>query len=94
MRDFFNELHLTAVVSCVELILMKESNTKYHLVVAKLRSYNETIRESCDRVDHLKNTLKEVYKDDYLRVINDIKSCTGDLIENKDIAGFFNALAS
>lgn len=92
MRDFFNQLHLTAVVSCVELVLMRESNTKYNLVVAKLRSYNETIRESFNRIDHLKNTLKEVYKNDYTRIINDIKECTGDLIENKDIAEFFEVL--
>jgi len=89
MRNFFNELHLTAVVSCVELILMQESNTKYHLVVAKIRAYNETLRDSVDLMNHLKNTLKEVYKDDYLRIINDIKTYAEDLIENKDISEFF-----
>ena len=94
MRDYFNRLNLTAVVSCVELMLMKESNTKYHLVVAKLRAYDETIRDSINRTDHLKGTLKEVYKNDYLRIVNDIKECVGDLIEEKDVAEFFEALES
>ena len=94
MRDFFNRLNLTAVVSCVELILMKESNTKYHLVVTKLRAYDETIRDSINQIDHLKSTLKAVYRDDYFRIINDIKDCVGDLIEEKDVAEFFKALES
>lgn len=89
MRNFFNELHQSALVSCVELVLMNESNTKYHLVVAKLRSYDVTIMDSYNRMDYLKIILKEVYQGNYLRIINDIKMCLGDLVEEKDISEFF-----
>jgi len=78
----------------VELVLMNESNTKYHVVVAKLRSYDATIMDSYNRMDYLKIILKEVYLDDYIRIINDIKVCLGDLVEEKDIAEFFKFMES
>lgn len=81
-------------MSCVELILMNESNTKYHLVVAKLRSYDATIMDSYNRMDYLKIILKEVYQDSYLRIINDIKMSLGDLVEEKDISEFFKFMES
>ena len=73
---------------------MNESNTKYHLVVAKLRSYDVTIMDSYNRMDYLKIILKEVYQDSYLRIINDIKMCLGDLVEEKDISEFFKFMES
>jgi len=73
---------------------MNESNTKYHLVVAKLRSYDATIMDSYNRMDYLKIILKEVYQDSYLRIINDIKMSLGDLVEEKDISEFFKFMES
>ena len=73
---------------------MNESNTKYHLVVAKLRSYDVTIMDSYNRMDYLKIILKEVYQDSYLRIINDIKMSLGDLVEEKDISEFFKFMES
>ena len=73
---------------------MNESNTKYHMVVAKLRSYDATIMDSYNRMDYLKIILKEVYQDSYLRIINDIKMCLGDLVEEKDISEFFKFMES
>jgi len=73
---------------------MNESNTKYHLVVAKLRSYDATIMDSYNRMDYLKIILKEVYQDSYLRIINDIKMSLGDLVEEKDISEFFRFMES
>ena len=73
---------------------MNESNTKYHLVVAKLRSYDATIMDSYNRMDYLKIILKEVYQDDYIRIINDIKMCLGDLVVEKDISEFFKFMES
>ena len=73
---------------------MNESNTKYNLVVAKLRSYDATIMDSYNRMEYLKIILKEVYQDSYLRIINDIKVCLGDLVEEKDIAEFFKFMES
>ena len=73
---------------------MNESNTKYHRVVAKLRSYDVTIMDSYNRMDYLKIILKEVYQDSYLRIINDIKMSLGDLVEEKDISEFFKFMES
>ena len=73
---------------------MNESNTKYHVVVAKLRSYDATIMDSYNRMEYLKIILKEVYQDSYLRIINDIKMSLGDLVEEKDISEFFKFMES
>ncbi len=94
MREFFAQMHKTAVVSCVELILMKISNTKFHTTVAKLRAYDTTIGESYDRAEYLKIVLKEVYGNDCPKIINDIEICLGDLVNEEDIAEFFRILKS
>lgn len=85
-------MHKIALVSCVESILMPISNANYHLAVAKLRSYDTTISESYDRTDYLKIVLKEVYGKDYPNIINDIKMCLGDLVNEEDVAKFFKDL--
>jgi hypothetical protein len=94
LREFFLQMHKIAVVSCVESILMPISDTKYRLVVTKLRSYDTAISESFDRVEYLKIILKEVYGNDYSNIITDIKICLGDLVEEEDIAKFFEVLES
>lgn len=93
MRTFFEQMHQTALVSCVEVILMQISNTKYHLTVAKLRAYDTTIEDSYDRAEYLKAVLKEVYGNNYSHMINDIKMCLGDdLIKEKDVNDFFKIM--
>ena len=94
LREFFAQMHKTALISCIESILMPISNTKYHLTVAKLRSYDTTISDSYDRTEYLKIVLKEVYGNDYSNIINDIKICLGDLAEEEDIAEFFKIMES
>ncbi|HKU33661.1 MAG TPA: hypothetical protein VJR22_07440 [Candidatus Nitrosotalea sp.] len=85
-------MHKTAVVSCVELILMQVSNIKYHATVSKLRAYDTTISEIYDRTEYLKIVLKEVYGNDYPQIIHDIKDCLDDLVNEEDVAKFFNVL--
>lgn len=92
MREFFAQMHQTALISCVELVLMPISNTKYHLTVAKLRSYDTTISESYDHAEYLKIVLKEVYENDYDQIITDIKICLGDLAQEDDIAKFLKVM--
>lgn len=94
MRDFFTKMHQTALISCVELALMQTSNTKFHLTVAKLRSYDTTISESYSHTEYLRLVLKEVYGDDYDRIINEIKMCLGDLVYEQDVAEFFKTMES
>lgn len=87
-------MHKTAVISCVELVLMQISNTKYHTTVAKLHAYDTTINESYTRAEYLKIVLKEVYGNDYSKIIDDIKTCLGDLVDEEDIGEFFKVLES
>ena len=94
MREFFAQMHKTALISCVESVLMPISNTKYHLTVAKLRAYDTTISESYDHAEYLKMVLKEVYENDYDQIINDIKLCLGELVEEEDITKFFKVMES
>ena len=92
LREFFAQMHQTALISCVELVLMPISNTKYHLTVAKLRSYDTTISESYDHAEYLKLVLKEVYENDYDQIITNIKICLGDLVQEEDIVKFFKVM--
>ena len=92
MRRFFAEMHQTAVISCMELVLMRFGNTKYHLTVSKLRSYDTTISESYNHTEYLKMVLKEVYGNDYDQIINEIKMYLGDLAEQQDVAEFFKSM--
>jgi len=94
MRDFFAKMHQTALISCVELALMQTSNTKFHLTVAKLRSYDTTINKSYNHAEYLRIVLKGVYENDYDRIINEIKMCLGDLVNEQDIAEFFKIMES
>lgn len=87
-------MHQTALISCVESILMPISNAKYHLTVARLRAYDTTIGESYDHADYLKLVLKEVYENDYDEIINRIKLCLGDLVVEEDVATFFKVMTS
>ena len=87
-------MHKTALISCIESILMPISNTKYHLAVAKLRSYDTTISESYNRTEYLKIVLKEVYGNDYPDIISNIKMCLGDLVNEGDVVEFLRIMES
>ena len=94
MMDF-NEQHKVALISCLEIVLMSKSNTKYNSVVAKLNSlYDCSIRECCEKPEYLKNILQEVYKDDYDSIIREIKMQLDDLVKEKDMSDFFKIMES
>jgi hypothetical protein len=92
MEIDFNELHKTALICCIELVLMNQVNTKYNLVAARLNYYNITMRDSYKQLDYFKRVLKEVYGDDYNRILNEIKLHLGGLVEEQDIANFFKIM--
>ena len=76
------EQHKKAVISCIELVLMRRSNTLYNLVVAKLDSlYNCSISDTYENPEYLRAVLKEVYKENYNSVIDDIKLGLDDLTD-------------
>ena len=92
--QFFKEENKLALISCIEIVLMSMGNTKYNMVIAKLNSYNLTMRDSYKNLEELKTVLKEVYVFEYNQVISEIKIQLGDLSNEKDVAEFFKIMES
>lgn len=91
----FKEQHKVALISCIEVVLMSKGNTKYNLVVAKLNSlYDCSIRDCCEIPEYLKTILKEVYKEDYNSIIEEIKLQLDELVKEKDMSDFFKIMES
>jgi hypothetical protein len=89
----FDEQHKIALISCIELVLMSRGNTKYNLVVCKLNSlYDCSIRDCCENPQYLKTVLKEVYKEDYNSIMEEIKLHLDDLVNEKDISDFLKIM--
>ncbi|MDE1843983.1 MAG: hypothetical protein KGI10_01485 [Thaumarchaeota archaeon] len=88
-----SEPYKLALISYVELVLMRRGNTNYHLVLAKLGSlYDCKIVDCYDHPEYLKTVLKEVYKEEYNSVISQIKSYLGDLSNVPKIIAFFKIM--
>ena len=91
----FDEQHKVALISCLEVVLMSKGNIKYNLAVAKLNSlYDCTIRDCCENPKYLKAVLKEVYKEDYNSIIEEIKSYLDELVNDEDISNFLKIMES
>jgi hypothetical protein len=92
----FDRERKIALISVLEIVLMSRGNTKYHLVVGKLSSlYDCSIRDCCENPEYLKTVLKEVHKEDYNSIIEQVKLHLGDdLLNEKDIADFFKIMES
>lgn len=73
-----------AFSTCIEIVLMRQGNVKYNLVLAKLQSlYKAWIFECVDHPEYLKAILKEVYVNDYYAVIEEIRE-ESDRLEDID----------
>jgi hypothetical protein len=84
--------HELALISCIEVVLMRRGNVNYNLVLAKLNSlYDCTIRDCYEHPEYLKTILREVYKEDYNSVIYEIRVELGDLVV-EEISDFLNIL--
>jgi len=89
------EQHKKAVISCIELVLMRRSNTLYNLVVARLDShYNCTIMDCYEHPEYLRTILKDVYKDDYHSIIDEIRLHLDELVNVQEIANFLKIMQS
>ena len=83
-------------MTCVEMVLMKRGNTQYNQVQAKLNSqYDCWIYQCVNHPEYLRDVLKEVYKNDYHSIIDEISMET-DRITNFDKfkSNFFKILMS
>lgn len=88
-----NEQHKAALISCIELSLMKNGNTNFNLAITKLNAlYDVGIRDCYEHPEYLKIVLGEIYKDNYKSIINEIKMCLDELIDEKDISHFLQIL--
>jgi hypothetical protein len=80
------------VGSSVELVLMR-SGPQYHAVVSKLEHhYNCSIIYCFDHPEHLSAVLREVYNEDFDRIIDSIETEFGEAIEQSEIANFIYKL--
>ncbi|OLD32192.1 MAG: hypothetical protein AUI61_03355 [Thaumarchaeota archaeon 13_1_40CM_2_39_13_2] len=95
MVDTFSEQNKMALVFCVEAVLMRRGNTNYHLITAKLNAnYNCTIMDCYENPEALRNVLKDVYKEDYNSIINEIKILLDELANVREIANFLRLMQS
>jgi len=91
----FEEQHRSALMSCIELVLMRKSNVNYHTVQARLMAIcNRNLIDCYEYPKYLRDVLKGVYKEDYNSIIDEIKLELGELVEEKDMAKFFKIMES
>lgn len=94
--DSTDEENKNTLMACVELVLMKRDNTRYNLVQAKLNSqYDSWIYQCVDHPEYLRDIMKEVYKDDYFSIIDEISHETDRITDfDKFKSNFFKILMS
>ena len=72
--SYLEEENKIAFMSCVEIILMRRGNTDYNLVISRLHSiYNCDISECIEHPEKLRNVMKEIYKENYNSILEDIE---------------------
>ena len=95
MMSSFEEQHRSALMSCIELVLMRKSNVNYHMIQAKLMAIcNRNLIDCYEYPKYLRDVLKGVYKEDYNSIIDEIKFELGELVEEKDMVKFFKIMES
>jgi hypothetical protein len=96
LMDSAREQDKIAFISCIEVIIMRKNGAKYHLVEAKLNAlYNCKISDCYEHPEYLRTVLKEVYKEDYNSLIEEIKELASGLVDiDKQKAHFFKVMES
>ena len=93
--DPHSEPYKLALISYVELVLMRRGNANYHLVIAKLGSqYGCKISDCYEHPEYLKSVLQDIYKEEYRSVISQIKSYLAELANVQEIVDFFKIMES
>ena len=93
--DPHSEPYKLALISYVELVLMRRGNANYHLVMARLDTqYGCKISDCYEHPEYLKTILKDVYQEDYKSIISQIKSYLAELVNVKEIVDFFKIMES
>jgi len=89
------EPYKVALISYVELVLMRKGDVNYHRVLAKLGAlYGCKITDCYDHPEYLKTVLKDVYQEEYHSVVSQIRSYLGELEDDPEIIDFFKTMES
>ena len=93
--DSHSEPYKLALISYVELVLMRHGNANYHQVMAKLGSlYGCKISDCYEHPEYLKSVLQDVYKGEYHSLVSQIKSYLAELANVQEIINFFKIMES
>ncbi|HJT10522.1 MAG TPA: hypothetical protein VJ771_07055 [Candidatus Nitrosotalea sp.] len=88
------EQNKLAFMTCIEIVIMRRGNKNYHLVMAKLDSlYHCKILDCYEHPERLRTVLKDVYKEDYDSILDDIGLELDKLVDvEKEIEKFFKIM--
>lgn len=81
------------VAISVEIVLMRKGGPQYQLVLARLEKYyNCKIFDCFEHPDYLKMVLREVYGDEYKKIIEQIEWELGETATEPKVIEFLNIL--
>lgn len=87
-----NNLKALVAIS-IEVVLMRTNGPQYFLALSRLeRDYDCKIADCFDHPEYLKNVLKDVYENSYDRILDDLEAEMGEIVSEKEIKDFLNAL--
>lgn len=92
--DSLAEQNRLAFMTCIEIAIMRRGNENYHLVMAKLDAlYHCKILDCYEHPERLRVVLKDVYKEDYDSILDDIGLELDKLVDvEKEIDKFFKIM--
>ena len=83
----------SVVVLSVEVVLMRKGGPQYHQVLARLeRDYECKIFDCFEHPEYLRSVLQEVYGEDYATIVDNLEVELGEIVSEKGVAGFLEAL--
>ena len=91
----FEDQNRAALMSCIEVVIMRRNGVNYQLIQAKLKSlYNCTVADCYENPKYLRTVLKDVYKESYDSIIDEIKFELGELVNMKEIVNYLKIMES
>ncbi|MFN3654803.1 MAG: hypothetical protein ACK4TO_05700 [Candidatus Nitrosotenuis sp.] len=85
--------HKPVVAISVEIVLMRKGGPQYQLVLARLEKYYDCKIFDCfEHPDYLKSVLREVYGDEYEKIVEQIEWELGENASEPDVRKFLDIL--
>lgn len=92
-RAVSNNDSRAALVLSIEIVLMRRGGPQYHQVLAKLENYYDCRIFDCfEHPEYLGAVIKEVYPNDYQKIIDEFKIELDEMAAQKEIAEFLKLL--